>query len=160
MTRTEHLLTTLSEECAEVAQRVSKALRFGIEEVQPGQPFNNSERVRQELWDLIGVYRMLVAEGVLPDLGVQLVTREAEEAVKAKQAKVEEYLRFSAARGRVDGVSADPSYPQPQADKPKPLCVTPFGEERDHHEVHAITGSCVKCGMRSHQISRQYQKVV
>jgi hypothetical protein len=40
MTRDEHLMTIAMEECAEVAQRVSKAVRFGMEEIQPGQPLN------------------------------------------------------------------------------------------------------------------------
>jgi hypothetical protein len=32
MNITEHLLATLAEECAEVAQATSKALRFGLDE--------------------------------------------------------------------------------------------------------------------------------
>jgi hypothetical protein len=32
---TDHLLACLAEECAEVSQRVMKALRFGINEIQP-----------------------------------------------------------------------------------------------------------------------------
>jgi hypothetical protein len=35
MNPTEHLLSCLAEECAEVAQRASKSLRFGLSEVQP-----------------------------------------------------------------------------------------------------------------------------
>jgi NTP pyrophosphatase (non-canonical NTP hydrolase) len=47
------LLTILAEECCEVGQRVSKALRFGLMEIQPGQPLSNAERIAEELGDLL-----------------------------------------------------------------------------------------------------------
>lgn len=55
MNRTEYLLCCLAEECTEVGQRVSKALRFGLREVQPMQPLNNAERIREEMRDLLAV---------------------------------------------------------------------------------------------------------
>lgn len=45
------LLVILVEECAEVAQRATKALRFGLDETQKGQPFDNSYRLSQEIGD-------------------------------------------------------------------------------------------------------------
>ena len=79
MNRNEHLLWILAEECAEVAQRASKAARFGLEEVQPGQPLSNSRRILQE-------------DGCLPadDLRTQ---------IDAKKLKVEKFLRYSRERG-------------------------------------------------------------
>lgn len=59
MTRQEHLLTIAIEECNEVAQRLSKALRFGLEEIQPGQQLTNRERIRYEYSDLAAVLEML-----------------------------------------------------------------------------------------------------
>lgn len=44
MTRDEHLYTIAGEEGVEVAQRCSKALRFGGSEVQPGQTMDNRAR--------------------------------------------------------------------------------------------------------------------
>jgi len=73
MTRQDHLLIILAEECAEVAQRASKALRFGISETQPGQPFTNADRLTQEMGDLVGVYLIMVNEGIvryLSDMGI------------------------------------------------------------------------------------------
>jgi len=58
------LLTILAEECCEVGQRVSKALRFGIKEVQKGQPLSNDQRIAQELGDVICVANMLVGRGL------------------------------------------------------------------------------------------------
>lgn len=59
MNETEHLLTILAEECAEVAQRVSKAIRFGLSEVQPGEQEDNKRRIEKELGDLMATAELL-----------------------------------------------------------------------------------------------------
>jgi NTP pyrophosphatase (non-canonical NTP hydrolase) len=56
----QYLLTMLVEECAEVAQRATKALRFGLNETQPDQPYDNSVRLAHEIGDLLGVASMMV----------------------------------------------------------------------------------------------------
>lgn len=89
MTRTDHLLTILAEECAEVAQRASKALRFGLGEIQPGQALTNLERIEEELGDLIAVARML---GLAP----------SERTLADKPAKVERFLDYSERCGKLD----------------------------------------------------------
>ena len=61
----EMLLDALMEECAEVIVRASKALRFGLDEIQPGQALTNRERLEAELNDLAGVLAMLPGTGVL-----------------------------------------------------------------------------------------------
>lgn len=92
MTRTEHLLAILAEECAEVAQRVSKALRFGLDEAQPGDLKTNAQRIMTEYHDLQAAIAMLHDEGALPvePTGVILAR------IEAKREKVEKYLRYSA----------------------------------------------------------------
>lgn len=87
MNRLEHLLTQLGEECAEVAQRASKAARFGIMEVQPGQDMNNARRITNEVEDMIGVVELLQAEGVLP--------QPDRSRINAKKEKIEKYLRYA-----------------------------------------------------------------
>ena len=94
MTRTEHLLTILSEECAEVSQRVSKALRFGLGEVQAGQDKTNAERITDEMDDLVSVFRMLVGAGAVP--------ANSQPAMLAKVERVERYLQKSAALGTLE----------------------------------------------------------
>jgi len=59
MTETEHILTILAEECAEVAQRASKAIRFGLHEIQPGQSDDNLRRLEREFSELYEVASML-----------------------------------------------------------------------------------------------------
>lgn len=87
MTRDEHLMTIAAEECAEVAQRISKALRFGLTEVQPGQTMTNAERIRQEYSDLAAALEMI---GIGAPLGKWM---------DDKRAKVEKYLAYSAELG-------------------------------------------------------------
>jgi NTP pyrophosphatase (non-canonical NTP hydrolase) len=90
MNRIEHLLTIATEECAEVQQAATKALRFGLEEGKDCSAFehgSNVERLRYELNDLIAVVEMLESEGLnlSPDY----------ESRKAKKEKVERYLLYS-----------------------------------------------------------------
>lgn len=96
MNRTEHLLTCLGEECAEVSQRVSKALRFGLDEVQPGQPLRNRDRIVEELRDLFAVAEILAGEGVI---GWCMPDRIE---VHAKLAKIERFMAISRAQRVLD----------------------------------------------------------
>lgn len=82
MNETEHLLTVLSEECAEVAQRACKAIRFGLSEIQPGQPEDNKRRLERELADLMAVAHML---------GLQIRISDED----AKRKKLEKFMEYS-----------------------------------------------------------------
>jgi hypothetical protein len=62
MTEKEHLLILLIEECVEVSQRATKILRFGFNDptgTEPDQPYNNEERLIQEINDLEAVIDLL-----------------------------------------------------------------------------------------------------
>lgn len=96
MNREEHLLTRAMEECAELAQRLSKAQVFGMEEVQPNEianpeKLNNRERIILEFADLLGVMRMLG----IPEY------RVTETMIDAKIQKVERYLSYSESVGKL-----------------------------------------------------------
>ena len=60
------LLEILIEECAEVQQRATKALRFGLAEVQPGQMLNNAQRMAEEYGDLLETVRRCRFAGLMP----------------------------------------------------------------------------------------------
>jgi|11BtaG_2_1085332.scaffolds.fasta_scaffold32430_2 hypothetical protein len=94
MSRDEHLLTIVAEECNEVAQRATKALRFSLEEKEPGQEHTNKERLFQEFGDLVAVLRMLFPEDFdhIPFTEWQ----------KNKQEKVKRYLEYSEFLGTVN----------------------------------------------------------
>lgn len=97
MTEIEHVLSCLAEECCEVGQRVSKALRFGLNEVQEGQEMSNAERIAYEFKDLITIGYMLQSNGVLPDI------IPTEEEAEAKVAKVLKYIEYAKQQGTVRG---------------------------------------------------------
>lgn len=67
MTREEHILVRAMEECNELAQRISKALCFGLEQIQQDaddkpeenpERLTNRERILREYEDLAGVMEM------------------------------------------------------------------------------------------------------
>lgn len=88
MTRKEILLTLLSEECIETAHRVSKAIRFTLDEVQPGQDLNNSQRILYEFNDIVAVMEVLKDEGIFSNL----LDREM---IDKKKEKIFKYLNYS-----------------------------------------------------------------
>lgn len=103
MTRDEHLLVIFAEECAEVAQRVSKALRFGLTEIEPGQKLTNAQRIVSEMNDLTAVYNMIAGPAVAPNSKFTGLfdgkPEEWFEAMRIKQQKVSKYLLYSATCG-------------------------------------------------------------
>lgn len=96
MTKQEHILNHLSEECVEISHRVSKALRFGLEEKQKGQELTNAERIEEEIADLFGIINILEDEKILKRLQdyTWLKTR-----LDAKKEKVLRYLEYSKSLG-------------------------------------------------------------
>lgn len=78
--RAREILTILIEECSEVQQRATKALRFGLAETQPGQPLNNSARLGMEIGDLREMVGWALAHGI-----VSISDIEAGERQKRKQ---------------------------------------------------------------------------
>jgi len=92
MTRDELLLVKAMEECNEIAHRISKALRFGMYEVQPGQPLSNRERIRDEVKDLIVTLRMV---------HIGLAEEPSGSDIERIMARVESYLKYSESQGVV-----------------------------------------------------------
>ena len=80
------LLVCLDEEAHEVGQRVCKSLRFGMDEVQPGQEMTNAERIEQEIGDFWAVVERLEA------IGAVCIRRISDHAY-AKHRKLQKYLQ-------------------------------------------------------------------
>jgi phosphoribosyl-ATP pyrophosphohydrolase len=83
------LLTILIEECAEVQQRATKLLRFGATEIQPGQEKTNSERLANEIGDLVHMTTLLDQVGLIPNRAVQAGMRN-------KQKQLARFMQTSA----------------------------------------------------------------
>ena len=95
MNRLDHLLWLISEESNELAQRASKAARFGINEIQEGQKLTNYARLKYEANDLLAVLEMLCDE-----LKVSSILDG--KAIKLKKEKVEKYLEYSRKLGLLE----------------------------------------------------------
>jgi hypothetical protein len=81
--REREILTILIEEAAEVQQRATKMLRFGISEVQPGQPFTNRERLGDEVGDFSAILEMAYREGVVSQDRVVIASQRKHEKLRA-----------------------------------------------------------------------------
>jgi hypothetical protein len=93
LTNEQFLLTKLAEECNEVGQRALKQMQFGRDEVQPGQPLSNAERLVGEISDLLATVQFLFEIKAIP-----AVPRNTE----AKRAKIAKYRRLSVELGMVE----------------------------------------------------------
>lgn len=96
MTRRDHLLVILMEECAEVAQRASKALRFGLDEIEPDQEEEetNAQRLSREFADLRAAWELLLDDCAVSDGPMNV-------RVQRKKTKVEKFLLYSREQGRL-----------------------------------------------------------
>ncbi|MCL2364000.1 MAG: hypothetical protein FWC71_04985 [Defluviitaleaceae bacterium] len=93
MTKTEHLLTCLIEECAEIQKAAAKALRFGLDDHHPDIPgTTNADEIAQEYIDLLAIVEMLREDGIIPML-------ESRDRAQAKKDKVTKYMAYAQARG-------------------------------------------------------------
>lgn len=90
MTKVEHLLQKLQEECAEVIQEASKVNLFGLDDHYGERP-TNAARLESEFEDLLGAYEMLV------DLGVLRKPRTTR--VWEKKEKIKHYMEYAKQRG-------------------------------------------------------------
>ena len=101
MNRLEHILTITAEECNEVAQRITKALRFGLSNVEEGQSFNNLERIMHEYNDLVAMLEMLENE-LGDEIGLYEVHNENVVKKANKKFKVEKHFEISRKEGALD----------------------------------------------------------
>jgi len=90
MNTTEHLLTILAEEGAEITHRACKALRFGLTDIGPKESETNRRAIEREVADLLAVFDML---------GFEI---RAEDVV-AKREKVKKFMKYSREVGTLKG---------------------------------------------------------
>jgi NTP pyrophosphatase (non-canonical NTP hydrolase) len=103
--REEHLLTCLAEECGEVQQAISKALRFGLNETVDdylkylgdttvtSKP-SNRERIIRELADVLAVVELLDESGVLTTN--EICNRNL---IEEKKKKLKHFMEYARSRG-------------------------------------------------------------
>jgi NTP pyrophosphatase (non-canonical NTP hydrolase) len=91
--KTEHLLTCLIEECAEVQKAAAKALRFGLEDHASDSDVSNAEDIAVEICDLIAVVEMLEKEKIIPNIRFKNET-----LIPEKKNKVIRYMDYARER--------------------------------------------------------------
>jgi len=102
--REREILTILIEEAAEIQHRATKALRFGLQEVQPGQNYNNADRLAHEVGDLEEVVKLAEDEGLLQEIAIT-----AGRFSKRKQ--LEKYMQTARQTGKTTN-SQDSAIPE------------------------------------------------
>ena len=95
MNQTEHLLTCLMEECAEIQKSAAKALRFGLDDHAPNSHSTNAEDISIEFIDLVAVIEMLREENIIPDI----CDNDSKIAIEKKKEKVKKYMDYAKERG-------------------------------------------------------------
>lgn len=110
MNLSENLLTILIEECNETAQRATKALRFGLTEVQPGQDKTNAERIVYEFNDIVAVMELLRKRS---EYFPEIINREM---ILLKKEKITKYTFLSYKEGAITGEWEDPHLAMPDRD--------------------------------------------
>jgi len=91
MNEREYALVVLIEELAEAQQRACKALRFGMDNIEPGKTETNAQALWREMGDMQGA-----AETVVEVYGSGGTNREN---VDAKKARIQYFMRYSADLG-------------------------------------------------------------
>lgn len=98
MTKDEQLLVIAMEECAEIQQAISKALRFGMDNHHPSSPeITNGKAIWTEISQLNAVIQILIDNGILPTI----TTKEMDEMMEEKTRKVNKYIKLSQKLGLV-----------------------------------------------------------
>lgn len=102
MNKTEYLLTCLSEECAELQQAVSKALRFGLNNRHPDGITTNEQDIVKECIDVIALMELIKEENIIPNFRDNCLN---EEHHREKKNKVRYYMKYSKEHGTLEGVT-------------------------------------------------------
>ena len=92
MTKVEHLLACLAEECAEVQQSIMKALRFGLDDGYPVSETTNAQDISKEFCEAIAVLELLEEMGALKKTTVL-------KTIKEKKERVRHYMEYAVVRG-------------------------------------------------------------
>jgi len=107
MTRRQHLLLKLAEECAEVTKEVTKILTFGLVEEDDEQHKSirgryippNGPRLEQEIIDVIAIIDMLQEEMDFPRLSDE---EKCTFGIEAKKKKTEAYMEYAHKLGQLE----------------------------------------------------------
>lgn len=87
----ELLLVIMQKEAIGVANQISRCLKFGPNEVQPGKILPNCERVQEKLISLEVVYKMAMDQAIFPEI----LTGHLAMAKKQKEKDIDRMIAYS-----------------------------------------------------------------
>ena len=98
MNTNDYLSIVTMEECAELQQALSKALRFGFDDHHPEMPEqSNEQQVLEEYYQLVSMMEELQKRKIIHSLSEQEVQQIKEGKIK----KVYQYMEYSIKRNRL-----------------------------------------------------------
>lgn len=96
MTKEDHLLLCLSEECVEASKVIHKILRFGLTDINPKFNLTNLEELRLELNDILALIDNLQWIGTLPR------NIRDEELINLKKTKLTKMMEYSITKDKLE----------------------------------------------------------
>ncbi|WP_207694161.1 hypothetical protein DOK67_0001893 [Enterococcus sp. DIV0212c] len=99
MRKNEYLALVAMEECAEIQQALSKAIRFGFDDHHPSRvDENNEEQMLTEFYQLTAMIEELQKQGIITCLSEEKI-----EVIKQnKIEKVYEFMAYSKQKGTLE----------------------------------------------------------
>lgn len=101
MNRRKYLLSCLSEENGEVIQESCKAIRFGLDDINPKTKESNANAIHREMIDVIAVYLMVFENEQDKVIDINNLSCNIINEVIKKQEKVEKWLNYSIDKAEV-----------------------------------------------------------
>ena len=99
MNKGEYLMVVAAEECAEIQENISKAIRFGVANHHPDKPeTTNGHEILKEFNQLRAVIDMLIIGEHIPGISHE----EANEIYRDKVAAVKHWQAYSKGIGMLD----------------------------------------------------------
>jgi NTP pyrophosphatase (non-canonical NTP hydrolase) len=92
LTKEQHILQKISEECVEVSKEISKSILFGLDDAFEG--IANKEKTENEIRDLVAVVEMAIELGILN--GKEIFNRSE---IEHKKDRVKRWLKYSQEKG-------------------------------------------------------------
>lgn len=114
MTKIDFYLTQLASECVETAHEITKALQFGLDDINPKTGEKNRDAIVREYLDVVGSMEALISERIIPEIASSGLA-ESRRARIEKTARMYVYSQSNAKMSR-------PSWCKLTECKGKPAC--------------------------------------
>ena len=95
LSKEEHLLMKLSEECIELSKELHKAALYGMEDMNPTTGIKNIVTIKQEFIDMMALVEELREEGIIN------LTADSN-GIGTKQEKLHFWMEYARSKGKLE----------------------------------------------------------